>query len=64
MYSILTMNFTTKETPFEFLFVYIPKDKLNAVISNEISIETKYDKNIVGSREAIKRLTYIKQGER
>lgn len=34
------------------------------MLSNEISIETNYDKDIIGTRKVVKRLTDVKRGER
>ncbi|KAJ8931360.1 hypothetical protein NQ314_015735 [Rhamnusium bicolor] len=49
-----TMNSTTGKSPYELLFGYAPRGVANAILDNEISIESTRDENLVATREKVK----------
>ena len=59
-----TMNSTTGKSPYELLFGYAPRGVVNAILDNEISIESTRDDNLVATREKVKCVVAKKQGER
>ncbi|KAJ8965546.1 hypothetical protein NQ314_004046 [Rhamnusium bicolor] len=58
------MNSTTGKSPYELLFGYAPRGVANAILDNEISIESTRDENLVATREKVKHVVAKKQGKR